>query len=142
MTSAASGVLVGGREPGEMIDRAEAKGDLRQTFLEIFPDGIQFVPARVGDRQLWTIVGGIPTGQLGTGPEDPWFSMNGDPNGAPSILNRNTSMEFVPAASPERCRECAIPTEQSDSGVIQFAATRAQPQVANRVTASPRPEVQ
>lgn len=87
------------RAPDElraMIDQAEAKvrerfasirsalkdgSDLRQTFLKIFPDGIQFVPARVGDRQLWKIVGDIPTGQLGTGPEDPWFSMNGDPNG-------------------------------------------------------------
>jgi site-specific DNA recombinase len=79
-----------------MIDQAEAKvrerlgnirttlhdgSDLRQTFLKMFPDGIRFVPARVGDRQLWKIVGEVSIGQLVTGPEDPWFSMSGDPNG-------------------------------------------------------------
>ena len=87
------------RAPAElrmMIDQAEAKvrerlgnvraalldgSDLRQTPLRMFPEGLRFVPARVGDRQLWKIVGDVSIGQLATGPEDPWFSMNGDPNG-------------------------------------------------------------
>jgi len=39
-------------------------------------------------------------GQLGTGPEDPWFSMNGDPNGTCGLVNRAVWVTIVAGYDP------------------------------------------
>lgn len=70
---------------GALIDRA----DLRAVFLRLFPDGIEFQPVRVGDRQVWRLAGAAAVGRVALNEADAWFNLGEDssPSGEGSPLN-------------------------------------------------------
>lgn len=53
---------------------------LRPLFLQLFPNGITFHPARVGDRQVWRLEGSVAIGRLAVNDNDPWFNLRRDPS--------------------------------------------------------------
>ncbi len=111
------------RTPAELrsiVDQAEANvrarlgnlrtalldgADLRQVFLGLFPNGIKFHPARVGDRQVWRLEGAAAIGRAAVNDNDPWFNLRGDPSpesegsepGQRAGLDARQIAEIVPA---------------------------------------------
>ena len=59
-----------------LLDRA----DLRAVFLRLFPDGIEFRPVRVGERQVWRLEGGAAVGRVALNESDAWFNLGEPPS--------------------------------------------------------------
>ncbi len=65
--------------------------DLRAVFLRLFPNGINFHPARIGDRQVWRLQGAAAIGRVALNETDPWFNIEKFPSvsreGSPASQN-------------------------------------------------------
>lgn len=101
------------RAPAELralVDQAEATvkerlgnmraalldgADLRAVFLRLFPNGINFHPARIGDRQIWRLQGAAAIGRVALNETDPWFNIEKFPSigreGSPANQNSATA---------------------------------------------------
>lgn len=101
------------RAPEELtalVDRAEASvkerlgnvrasllegSDLRPVFLRLFPAGLAFHPVEVGGRRVWKIEGAASIGHLAASSDDPWFSLEHAPIGAPSMTPKAADRRLV-----------------------------------------------
>lgn len=110
------------RAPAELralVDQAEATvkerlgnvraalldgADLRAVFLRLFPNGITFHPARIGDRQVWRLQGAAAIGRVALNETDPWFNIEKIPSplgdGSPANSNGTTSGSKIAQIHP------------------------------------------
>ena len=72
----------GGEGPGEPQEpaRRAARSDLRRV-LRTFPEGLRFLPARVGGRQVWKIAGETDLTRLAEVDEPGFTNEHCDPRG-------------------------------------------------------------